>query len=580
MYKPNRHHLQPLLISNVQDLPEKHQHRLEQSWAGVFYRELFCRLNEAPFAVLYADLPSRPNIPVNVLVGLETLKAGFGWSDEELYDHFVFDLQVRYALGYRDLHEGDFDLRTLYNFRRRLSAYNLKQGVNLLDAAFAGITDQQITVLKLDPHQQRMDSTQIASNIRDMNRLQLLVEACQHLYRSLAEEDQARYGEAFAPYLQGPSGQYVYRIKGQDATRHQIQQVGEAMAHLLPHLADRYAKAPALGVFARLFGDNFHVVADQVQAKANEEIRADCLQSCDDREASFRRKAEREYKGYVTNVTETCTPGNPLQLITSIQTAPNTTEDTDLLIAALPGLKERTGVESLHTDGGYASPEADQVLQQQHVEQVPTAIKGRAPDPSHLSLGDYAFRFDGHGVPDQITCPGGQTAAVRWGVKQGALVADFGSPGCEACPFHLNHLCRAKAGKRDARFHLDFNLHEARVAHRRRLKKDQERSGHNLRAAVEATMRVIKHPFPAGKLPVRGLFRVSCMILGSALMANVRSITRYEYSQQKQERQHTKDQTQSQDAPETVLPSFLRRIWIDLTGFLRSWSLALSWFSC
>ena len=36
---------------------------------------------------------------MNVLVGLETLKAGYGWSDEELYDHFVFDLQVRYALG-------------------------------------------------------------------------------------------------------------------------------------------------------------------------------------------------------------------------------------------------------------------------------------------------------------------------------------------------------------------------------------------------------------------------------------------------------------------------------------------------
>ena len=35
---------------------------------------------------------------VNVLVGFETLKAGFGWSDEEAYDHFCFDVQVRYAL--------------------------------------------------------------------------------------------------------------------------------------------------------------------------------------------------------------------------------------------------------------------------------------------------------------------------------------------------------------------------------------------------------------------------------------------------------------------------------------------------
>jgi hypothetical protein len=105
-----------LLISNIHDLPEKHQQRLEKSWAGVFYRETFCRLKEEPFTVLYQDLPSRPNIPVNVLVGLESLKAGFGWSDEELYDHYVFDLQVRYALGYHNLKDGEFDVRTLYNF--------------------------------------------------------------------------------------------------------------------------------------------------------------------------------------------------------------------------------------------------------------------------------------------------------------------------------------------------------------------------------------------------------------------------------------------------------------------------------
>ena len=30
-----------------------------------------------------------------MLVGLEALKAGFGWSDQELYEHFCYDLQVR-----------------------------------------------------------------------------------------------------------------------------------------------------------------------------------------------------------------------------------------------------------------------------------------------------------------------------------------------------------------------------------------------------------------------------------------------------------------------------------------------------
>ena len=36
---------------------------------------------------------------MNVLVGLEYLKAGHGWTDEEMYDAFRYDVQVRAAHG-------------------------------------------------------------------------------------------------------------------------------------------------------------------------------------------------------------------------------------------------------------------------------------------------------------------------------------------------------------------------------------------------------------------------------------------------------------------------------------------------
>ena len=83
MFQPNNDHQQKLLISNVNDLSDKRRKLLEDSWAAVFYRDFFSRLNEEPFAILYADCPSRPNVPVNWLIGLEVLKAGSGWSDEE-----------------------------------------------------------------------------------------------------------------------------------------------------------------------------------------------------------------------------------------------------------------------------------------------------------------------------------------------------------------------------------------------------------------------------------------------------------------------------------------------------------------
>jgi hypothetical protein len=581
MYKANKRHLQPLLISNVSDLPEKHQQRLDQSWAGVFYRETFCRLQEEAFAVLYDAQPSRPNIPVNVLVGLETLKAGFGWSDEELYDHYVFDLQVRYAVGYRDLQDGEFDLRTLYNFRQRLSRYNQEHGINLLVQAFEAITDQQISALNVQTRIQRMDSTQIASNMMDMSRLQLLVEAFQRLYRILSAADQEKYGEMFAPYLKGSSGQYTYRIKGKEETHRSIQQVGESMDQVLRELHDRYSSEPVFQVFQRFFEDNFRREAQEgVQAKKNEEIRAGCLQSCDDLEATFRRKQGQEYKGYVANLAETCAPSNPCQLITKVQVAPNQVEDSDLMIAALPDLKKRTDLEILHTDGAFSSPAADPVLQKNQVELIPTAIKGRHPDQDKFALAAYTFQVDDGGMPLQMTCPQGQVAPIHWGNRKSALVADFEPLVCERCPFHKSGQCRAKPGKRDKHYHLDFNPHEVQVARRRQAKDQQKHTGKNLRAAVEATMRTLKHPFPTGKLPVRGLFRVTSLIVGSALMGNVRSILRYEKAKYKKNPARSASAEQKTGASEPPFVSFLRLHWLRGIAFTYHLVRPLACFRC
>ena len=63
MYRENKRYLQPYLISNVNDLPEKQRKLLESSWSGTFFREFYSRVDERPFAELYVDFPSRPNAP-------------------------------------------------------------------------------------------------------------------------------------------------------------------------------------------------------------------------------------------------------------------------------------------------------------------------------------------------------------------------------------------------------------------------------------------------------------------------------------------------------------------------------------
>jgi hypothetical protein len=527
MYKPNKKHLQPPLISNVKDLPKAQRQRLEASWAGVFYREFFCRIQEDSFAVLYAEVPSRPNTPVNVLLGLETLKAGYGWSDEELYDHFTFDLQVRYALGYHDLREGHFELRTLYNFRRRLSRYNQEHGVNLVAQAFEDITDQQIVAMNVQTDIQRMDSTQIASNILDMSRLQLLVEGLQRMHRLLSETEQSSYQKWLGAYVAGSAGQYVYRVKGKEATAAHTQQIGQVMHRLLDELKERYGSTLAYQTLERLFWENFDLQEADVQLKPNDQIGAGCLQSLDDQEATFRRKGPAEFKGYVANLTQTCDPHNEVQLITKVQVAPNNVDDADLLAQALPNLKERTGVETMHADGAYGSPAADEQLNEQQVELIQTGIRGKAPAADKLSLSQFDFSTTEKGKPLTIACPNGQEVLVEPGRTTG-YIARFDPDICQTCPFALQDRCRAKAGKKDPAFKLSFTQQEVNWARRRRRSEEAYQSGRNPRAAIEAAVWSVKHPFPDGKLPVRGLFRVSCLMIASAAMSNLRSIWRFQ----------------------------------------------------
>jgi hypothetical protein len=524
MFDENDSYLQFPLTSTIDELTKKQRRRLDSSWASVFFREFFCRLKEEPFAVLYADCPSRPNYPVNILVGLEYLKAGNGWTDEEMYDAFCYDIQVRYALGLRQLGDGEFDLRTLYYFRERLSRYMQETGRNLLDQAFEQVTDGQITAFRVKTGTQRMDSTQVASNIHTAGRLQLLVGILQRVHRMLTEKDKAHYSDVYAPYIQGDAGQYVYHIKGQDTSEH-LQKIGELMQRLVIDLQPGYAQEFEYHMLERVFGEHYRVEERVLKTKIGKELSASSLQSPDDLEATYREKGQKAYKGYVVNITETCDPDNPLQLITKVQVAPNHTEDAELLVEALPNLQARTELETLYTDGGYGSADADQALQDNQVELVQTAIRGRVPSTEKLNLADFEIKQSQSGTPTQITCPGQQSVAVQRSNQKKGYVAHLEAEICQGCPFLPK--CPAQRGKRDQRWHLRFTQEQAKLSQRRRKSLLHQKEGRNLRAAIEATICSLKRPFPASKLPVRGRFRVTCMMIGSALVSNIRRIKRY-----------------------------------------------------
>jgi hypothetical protein len=544
MYTPNDKHKQLALIGCVQDLSPKYQDRLEDSWAGTFYHEFFRRINEDLFSILYSDKPSRPNMPVNVLVGLEVLKAAYGWTDEELMDAFIYNMQVRYALGIQRFGELDFDVRTLYNFRRRVAEHMQETGENLIEEVFKQVTAKQMEVYEIKTRKLRMDSTLVASNIRNMSRLQLLVEVLQRVHRILDEDDQEEYQEHFSPYLEGTSGQFVYRLKGEETGEH-LQKIGLLMHKLLRELREEYGDQEAYHILARVFGEHFDFDENDLQPKANEELSASSMQSPDDWEATYRRKRGEDHQGYVANVTETCDPDNELQIVTNVQVEPNTTDDAAMLEETIPDLAENTEVEEIYVDGGYGSPDVDEELQRHNIDLFQTAIRGRKPSSEKLYLSDFLLEQDEDSEPIKITCPHNQTTMVKRGREDGRYLAYFEELLCAECP--LQEQCPAEKLQRKAQRVLRFSGKQWRVARRRRNSKKLRESGENPRSAVEATIWSIVHPFPEGKVPVRGQLRTSMMIFASAIMSNVRRIHRYLQEKEKQRAKKTESRERNQE---------------------------------
>jgi len=314
----------------------------------------------------------------------------------------------------------------------------------------------------------------------------------------LSEDDQQHYSELFAPYLKGHAGQYVYRLKKEDLPLH-LRRLGEDMRRLLKELEARYSNEPVYHVLARVFAEHFRLEEETLRVKEGSELSASSLQSPDDLEATYRKKGGQGQRGYAINVSESCERQNPLQLITQVHVASNNTDDSTLLAQVLAELKARTGVETLLTDGGYGSAQNDQLLAEHQVTLIQTAIRGRPQDAERLHLEDFQVQMNASHEPEQLTCPKVKTGQVQASSSGEGWIAVFGE-GCATC--EVQHRCPVAKKKRLGTRALRFKREDLQRAERRRRLRQHQEEGRNLRAAVESTIRSIKHGFAGGKAPV------------------------------------------------------------------------------
>lgn len=120
------------LTDSTFNLTERERKFLEKSWAKFFSDRIFPAINKDIFSVLYNSKASRPNTPVNVIVGALILKEALGDSDDALVQALMFDIRYQYALHTTRFEEQPLSDRTLSKFRARCLAYETETGIDLI----------------------------------------------------------------------------------------------------------------------------------------------------------------------------------------------------------------------------------------------------------------------------------------------------------------------------------------------------------------------------------------------------------------------------------------------------------------
>jgi len=522
MFRRNDDHQRPSLFNTVTELPNTVRQRLEDSWASGFYEHVFCQINEDAFAVLYADNVGRPNFPVNILLSLEIMAALFNYTVAEMLDQYYFNVQVRWALGIRDIAERAVAERTIFEFRQRLYLHAMEYPGrdNLIYQQFQLITDHLLKVLDLDRSEARMDSTQIMSNIRRAGRLSLAYDVLKQAARAcpadlLPEELQ----EVLRPEFKN---QLLLKVKAREVEG-RLSEMLQLSAQLV-QLTEEHRELQqldAVQLLARFLmeqGDYDAATQTWTPKALGASPTSHNLHSAYDADATLRKKGDNIYVGYVANLTETCADGNPVQLILDYMFEQNTAADTTMAQDALPHLADQHGVEDLYVDGGYSGESVYDEAKAHAINLHFTNMTGKESQKIPL----HEFRFDGHTVTH---CPAGQPSTLSiYNEMTGRILVHFDKEICNNCP--ARHACPSQPKKQAQTLSIS---HKQRIAAETR-KQIQDPKQHRIntskRAAIEGTNSEMKRTHGAEKLRVRGVHKCRTLFGFIAIARNVKQALR------------------------------------------------------
>ena len=489
---------QMTLDDSIFHLTARERKALENSWAKVFADEIFPKIDEEPFRVLYCAENGRPNTPVNIMVGASIIKEMLGYSDDDMVEGLMLDVRLQYALHTTSFVEQPLSDKSLSNFRKRCYQHEQETGNDLIHTCITSLSREIAKVMKISGRTRRMDSMMIDANIKKLSRLELIYTCIADLVNRLKKESVEGIPESLLHYTDANDfNRIFYYAKNTDYAEKALQLLADADI-LSDFCKDQTLDWKEYELFCRCISEQT-IKEDGGRRLATHEdgtMDSSILQNPSDPEATFRSKAGEEHRGYVANLEESV--GENGSVITDYQFEQNTYSDSQFLEDTLTKMEPAEEPIIFSTDGAYPTPANQKLAEEKNVHIISTNMPGKKANDFYA---DFELSDDGRMI---LACPGGaKPTACSKPYKNGQMRVTFAADCCAKCP--LREQCPAQKGKRVSSFVL--SLSSINRAKTQRMMSGEEGANYaKLRNGVETLPSNLRRNYHTDRLP-RGRLR-------------------------------------------------------------------------
>ena len=524
MFKINKGN-QMNIFDNTLYLSEYHQRLLDNGWASYFRKNIFPKIREEKFSVLYSDKASRPNTPVNIMIGLLILKELNGSTDNELMESLIFDLRYQYALCTTSMEKQPISRNAFTNFRNALIKYEMETGIDLYKEEIIYLSKEIDKCSKKDASLKRMDSMMISSSCKHLSRIDLVYKVNINLIETVQNKDENLLGEREKEYLKtGFKQEAVYSVTKDNQNEKLILLLKDSKM-----LYDKYKenedinKTEEFSLLDRLL--NEQVDNTTGTPKESKDIKPDSLQNPSDPDATYRFKYGNNI-GYVANVVENIHDNGEIY-ITEYDVKKNIYSDVNFMEDYIEN-KNNEYSETTLVDAAYYSETIKDKALEKNIELIPTQTMGKKQTNTEIS--NFKIDEENHLI---LECPNGQSpTSTKYNDENHKYSAKFDKTKCDICP--LRNKCENAwiiKGKKSSVSFTEETYHKSVLEAQMSTEEYKKISNH--RAGIEGTMSTLRRRYNVDKCPTKGLLHLKLKFGGSILSININKAIKYNIKETK-----------------------------------------------